>query len=129
MVFGAGLVPAPTTIARLFAKPTREPSPGYAEPNLYRFDVGKGEAAESFRWLQDRVHHLHPALQSVRITQRWAGPILFTEGMRPVFRRHPGSKNVLVVAGYNGHGVALSAYLGRWAAEVLLDCRSLPPWG
>ena len=129
LVFGAGLVPAPATIAPLFGKPARERSPDYAAPNLYRFNVRKGEAAESFRWLEDRVRHLHPALESVRITHRWAGPILFTERMRPVFRRHPRSKNVMVLAGYNGHGVALSAYLGRWAAEVLLDCRSLPPWG
>ena len=129
LVFGAGLVPAPATIASLFGKPARERSPDYAAPNLYRFDVRKGEAAESFRWLEDRVRHLHPALESVRITHRWAGPILFTQRMRPVFRRHPRSKNVMVLAGYNGHGVALSAYLGRWAAEVLLDCRSLPPWG
>ena len=129
LVFGAGLVPAPATIAALFGKPARERSPDYAAPNLYRFDVRKGEAAESFRWLEDRVRHLHPALESVRITHRWAGPILFTERMRPVFRRHPRSKNVMVLAGYNGHGVALSAYLGQWAAEVLLDCRSLPPWG
>ena len=129
LVFGAGLVPAPATIASLFGKPARERSPDYAAPNLYRFDVRKGEAAESFRWLEDRVRHLHPALESVRITHRWAGPILFTERMRPVFRRHPRSKNVMVLAGYSGHGVALSVYLGRWAAEVLLDCRSLPPWG
>jgi len=129
IVFGAGLVPAPTTIASLFGKPAGKRSPRYAAPNLYRLDVRKGEAAQSFRWLEDRVHHLHPALESVHITHRWAGPILFTEGMRPVFRRHPRSRNVMVLAGYNGHGVALSVYLGQWAAEVLLECRSLPLWG
>ena len=88
----------------------------------------KGEAEESFRWLESRVHHLHPALKSARITHRWAGPILFTEGMRPIFRRHPQSENVIVLAGYNGHGVALSVYLGQWAAEALLGRRSLPSW-
>ena len=124
IVFGAGLVPAPATIASLFGKATR----GYAAPNLYRFDVRKGEAAESFRWLEERVHHLHPALESVSITHRWAGPILFTAGMRPIFRRHPRSENVMVLAGYNGHGVALSVYLGQWAAEALLGSRSLPIW-
>ena len=128
LVFGAGLVPAPTTLASLFGN-TRERWPRYAATNLYRFDVRKGEAAESLRWLEDRVHHLHPALGSVRITHRWGGPILFTPGMQPVFRRHPFSKNVMVVAGYNGHGVALSVYLGQWAAEVLLSRRSLPSWG
>jgi len=129
VVFGAGLAPAPTTIAALFRRRVRERSLGYATPNLYRFDVRKGETAEGLRCLEDRVHHLHAALGSVRITHRWAGPILFTTGMRVVFRRHPLSENVMVLAGFNGHGVTLSVYLGQWAAEALLSRRSLPPWG
>ncbi|HKW62661.1 MAG TPA: FAD-binding oxidoreductase [Candidatus Acidoferrum sp.] len=127
VVFGAGLVPMPASIASLFTKPAGHPQP-FAAPDLYRFDVRKGEAAESFRWLESRVHQLHPVLKSVRITHRWAGPILFTEGMRPIFRRHPRSESVKVLAGYNGHGVALSVYLGQWAAEALLGTRSLPSW-
>ena len=127
IVFGAGLVPMPASIASLFTKPNQH-SEQFAALDLYRFDVRKGEAAESFRWLEGRVHRLHPALKSVRITHRWAGPILFTEGMRPIFRRHPRSENVIVLAGYNGHGVALSVYLGQWAAEALLGTRPLPPW-
>jgi len=126
VVFGAGLVPMPSSIASLFTKSKH--SQQFAAPDLYRFDVRKGEAAESFRWLEGRVHQLHPALKSVRITHRWAGPILFTDGMRPIFRRHPRSESVMLLAGYNGHGVALSVYLGQWAAEALLGCRALPPW-
>ena len=128
IVFGAGLVPMPTSIAALFERSAWKRSRPFDEPNLYRFDVRKGEAAERFRWLEDRVHNLHPALKSVRIAHRWAGPILFTEGMRPIFRRHPRCENVMVLAGYNGHGVALSAYLGQWAAEALLGKRPLPDW-
>lgn len=127
IVFGAGLVPMPASIASLFTKPSKQ-SEQFAALNLYRFNIRKGEPAESFRWLESRVHGLHPALESVRITHRWAGPILFTEDMRPIFRRHPRSENVLVLAGYNGHGVALSVYLGQWAAEALLGSRSLPSW-
>jgi glycine/D-amino acid oxidase-like deaminating enzyme len=117
------------------------------------YDVRRGEAAERLRWLENRVRHLHPALASVRVTHRWGGPILFTEKMLPIFRwlapkeftsegftprgfapkgstpeGHPRSKQVLVLAGYNGHGVALSVYLGKWAAEALLARRPLPPW-
>ena len=128
VVFGAGLVPRPASIATLFDTPAGKHGRRFAAPDLYRFDVRKGEAAESFRWLEDRVQHLHPALGSARITHRWAGPILFTEGMLPVFRRHPGSDKVIILAGYNGHGVALSVYLGQWAAEALLGRRSLPAW-
>ena len=127
VVFGAGLVPMPASIASLFTKPAKH-SQQFAAPNLYRFDLRKGEAAQRFRWLEDRVHELHPALKSVRFTHRWAGPILFTEGMRPIFRRHPRNENVMVLAGYNGHGVALSVYLGQWAAEALLGARPLPSW-
>ena len=95
---------------------------------LKGYDVRRGEAAERLRWLENRVRHLHPALASVRITHRWGGPILFTEKMLPIFRQHPRSKQVLVLAGYSGHGVALSVYLGKWAAEALLARRPLPPW-
>jgi glycine/D-amino acid oxidase-like deaminating enzyme len=127
VVFGAGLVPMPASIASLFSKPGKHSSE-FSVPDLYGFDVRKGETAQSFHWLESRVRLLHPALSSVRITHRWAGPILFTDGMRPIFRRHPRSESVLVLAGYNGHGVALSVYLGQWAAEALLGCRSLPSW-
>jgi glycine/D-amino acid oxidase-like deaminating enzyme len=126
VIFGAGLVPA------YVGPPSRFPLGGRstknAVRNLHRYDVRRGEAAERLRWLESRVRDLHPALADVRITHRWGGPILLTEKMRPIFRRHPRSKHVLVLAGYNGHGVALSVYLGKWAAEALLNRRPLPPW-
>ena len=126
VIFGAGLVPA------YVGPPSRFPLGGRSIKNaardLHRYDVRKGEAAERLRWLESRVRNLHPALASARITHRWGGPILLTEKMRPIFRRHPRSKHVLVLAGYNGHGVALSVYLGKWAAEALLNRRPLPRW-
>jgi glycine/D-amino acid oxidase-like deaminating enzyme len=119
VIFGSGLVPAP------IGMPLRIPTGAH---ELHRYDVRRGEAAERLRWLESRVRHLHPALASVRVTHRWGGPILFTEKMLPIFRRHPRSKQVMVLAGYNGHGVALSVYLGKWAAQALLARRPLPPW-
>ncbi len=131
VIFGAGLVPpyvgTPSRFpfgARSIKKRARD---------LRRYDVRKGEAAARLRWLENRVRHLHPALENVRITQRWGGPILFTEKMLPIFRwlipkDHPRSKHVMILAGYNGHGVALSVYLGKWAAEALLARRPLPSW-
>jgi glycine/D-amino acid oxidase-like deaminating enzyme len=127
-IFGAGLVPAPASLGSFIRNPGGAHSNKHASLNLLRFDVRKGEAAARFRWLESRVRNLHPALRSVRITHRWAGPILFTEGMRPIFCRHPRSKKTIVLGGYNGHGVALSVYLGKWAAEALLARRSLPHW-
>jgi glycine/D-amino acid oxidase-like deaminating enzyme len=141
VIFGSGLVPAP--IGMPLRVPTGARSIENGARDLLRFtpqgfapkgyDVRRGEAAERLHWLENRVRHLHPALASVRVTHRWGGPILFTEKMLPIFRwftpqRHPRSKQVMVLAGYNGHGVALSVYLGKWAAEALLSRRPLPRW-
>jgi glycine/D-amino acid oxidase-like deaminating enzyme len=126
IIFGAGLVPAYVGPPSRF--PLGDRSIKNAARDLHRYGVRRGEAADRLRWLESRVRHLHPALASVRITHRWGGPILLTEEMRPIFRRHPRSKHVLVLAGYNGHGVALSVYLGKWAAEALLARRALPRW-
>jgi glycine/D-amino acid oxidase-like deaminating enzyme len=126
VIFGAGLVPAP--IGWPIGGGGRSHWSNNSRHDLHRFDVRRGESAERLRWLEGRVRKLHPALRAVRITHRWGGPILLTEGMRPIFRWHPLSKRVMVLGGYCGHGVALSVYLGKWAAEALLGRRALPSW-
>jgi len=126
VIFGAGLVPASNGTP--FGASLGAHSGKNGSHDLHRYDVRRGEAVGRLRWLESRVRHLHPALASVRITHRWGGPILVTEKMRPIFRRHPRNKHVMVLAGYNGHGVALSVYLGKWAAEALLGRRALPLW-
>jgi len=126
VIFGAGLVPPYVGTPSGF--PIGAPSSKKGAHDLHRYDVRYGQPAERLRWLESRVRNLHPALASVRITHRWGGPILLTEKMRPILRRHPRSKRVIVLAGYNGHGVALSVYLAKWAAEALLARRTLPSW-
>jgi glycine/D-amino acid oxidase-like deaminating enzyme len=95
---------------------------------LTSIDVRSGRALELLDKLESRVRRLHPALLDVQITHRWGGPILITEDWRPVFELHPKSANAVVLGGYSGHGVALSVYLGAWAAEFLLGRRALPNW-
>jgi glycine/D-amino acid oxidase-like deaminating enzyme len=111
LVFGAGLVDSAS------------------DGDLAAVNVNEGIAAERLSWLERRVHELHPVLRDVKIAHRWGGPILFTDGMKPLFRRRSQSERVFLLAGYNGHGVALSVYLGKWAAEAMLGMRSLPDWG
>jgi glycine/D-amino acid oxidase-like deaminating enzyme len=131
VIFGAGLVPpydGPPSGCPLGTGSSKN-----RVRDLHRYDVRRGESAARLRWLETRVRHLHPALASVPITHRWAGPILLTKKMVPTFRwftpkGHPRSKNVMILAGYNGHGVALSVYLGKWAAQALLARRPLPRW-
>jgi glycine/D-amino acid oxidase-like deaminating enzyme len=95
---------------------------------LIDLDITVGQAAELITRLERRVRGLHPVLHRVEFTHRWGGPILIADQWRPVFERHPQSPRALVLGGYSGHGVALSVYLGRWAAEVMLGRRSLPDW-
>ncbi|MGH9773612.1 MAG: NAD(P)/FAD-dependent oxidoreductase [Candidatus Acidiferrales bacterium] len=95
---------------------------------LFSIDVRMGEARKLFALLVGRIHALHPVLRSVRTTHRWGGPILFTDGARPIFSYHPQNPRAIVLGGYSGHGVALSVYLGRWAAEAILKLRAIPAW-
>ena len=95
---------------------------------LFNLNISSGEASGLMRLLEARVHLLHPALENVQFTNRWGGPILIADEMTPVFKRHLKSKNIIALGGYSGHGVALSVYLGRWAADVLVGKRTLPSW-
>jgi glycine/D-amino acid oxidase-like deaminating enzyme len=97
--------------------------------DLREIDISRNEPAKMFASLQQRVHRLHPALAKVRFTHLWGGPILFRDDWQPVFIYHPQSRDGIVLGAYAGHGVALSSYLGAWAAEALLGRRELPEWG
>jgi glycine/D-amino acid oxidase-like deaminating enzyme len=129
VIFGAGLLPRPASAGSPFLghHPQRHPPLGFSD--LLRFHVARGATRECFDWLETRVHNLHPCLKDIRITHRWGGPILFTRNFRPVFRHHPRSRQILLLAAFAGHGVALSVYLGHWAAQCLLGLRELPRWG
>jgi glycine/D-amino acid oxidase-like deaminating enzyme len=128
IIFGSGLVPPPNSARSVF---TRQPGARSAKigfRDLIRFSIHKGAAAGLLASLESRVRRMHPALENVRVTHRWGGPILITKDFLPVFRRHAHNQNVLILAGFSGHGVALSVYLGQWAAQVLLGRRALPLW-
>jgi gamma-glutamylputrescine oxidase len=95
---------------------------------LLTLNVTEGHAAELLADLERRVCNLHPALRNVRLSQRWGGPILIADKWQPVFRRHTEHRDVIVLGAYSGHGVALSVYLGAWAAEAMLGKKDLPQW-
>ena len=95
---------------------------------LLTLNVSEGQPAELLAHLEKRINELHPALRGVRLIHRWGGPILIADKWEPVFRRHPEHNTVIVLGAYSGHGVALSVYLGAWAAEAMLGKRELPHW-
>jgi glycine/D-amino acid oxidase-like deaminating enzyme len=95
---------------------------------LLTLNVTEGQATEILADLERRVRNLHPALQQVRLSHRWGGPILIADKWQPVFRHHAEHRDVIVLGAYSGHGVALSVYLGAWAAEAMLGKKDLPRW-
>jgi glycine/D-amino acid oxidase-like deaminating enzyme len=111
IVWGAGLVDPPES------------------GGLETVDVSGAPSVQAFSALEGRIHGLHPALARAKITHRWGGPIAFRKSFRPVFAHHPASSSAIVLGIFAGHGVALSVYLGAWAAEALLGRRELPEWG
>ena len=130
MIFGSGLVPA--FGKRLREDATRAKSAKSSVTKLWsgleRFSVDRGEPAARLRSLEKRVRLLHPAMKTIRVTHRWGGPILTTKDFIPTFRRHPENKNVVVLGGFSGHGVALSVYLGHQAAQHFIGKHKLPRW-
>jgi len=96
---------------------------------LEEVDVSSGDAVRIFASLERRIRRLKPGFEDLTFTHRWGGPILFRENWTPVFSHHPESRDGIVIAAFAGHGVALSSYLGHWAAEAMLGRRALPAWG
>jgi glycine/D-amino acid oxidase-like deaminating enzyme len=96
---------------------------------LQQVNVSAGEPRRLIDSVETRIRGLHPALRSVQFTHRWGGPILVADSWQPIFSRHPRSQSAIALGAYAGHGVALSVYLGRWAAEALVGQRELPKWG
>ncbi|MGC1107254.1 MAG: FAD-binding oxidoreductase [Candidatus Acidiferrales bacterium] len=97
---------------------------------LETLDIAAGKSAELIAKIQRRVRGLHPALRSIGFSHWWGGPVLFGHNWegKPVFELHRSLPNTTVLGAYSGHGVALSVYLGCWAAEAALGRRALPNW-
>jgi glycine/D-amino acid oxidase-like deaminating enzyme len=110
IVWGAGLVRPP------------------ASRGLTEVAIGDAEPQKMIASLAKRIRGLHPALADAKFTHIWGGPILFRDEWLPVLDYHPEHPRMIVIGAYAGHGVALSSYLGTWAAEALLGKRDLPNW-
>jgi glycine/D-amino acid oxidase-like deaminating enzyme len=90
--------------------------------------VDSTEARRLFDGLERRIPNLHPAMHQVRITHRWMGPLCLTNDSKPLIAALDDDGRVLVATGYRGHGVALSARVGKLLAEALAGEADLPAW-
>ena len=90
--------------------------------------VDASEAVPLFHSLEQRIRGLHPALQHIRITHRWMGPLCMTEDGKPIITSLDEQGRVFLATGYRGHGVALSVRVGKLLAAVLAGQSGLPAW-
>jgi glycine/D-amino acid oxidase-like deaminating enzyme len=95
--------------------------------NVEKACVDSPEATRLFDSLEQRIRGLHPALQRIRVSHRWMGPICFTRDSKPIIAKVDDGR-VLVATGYSGHGVALSVRIGKLLAAVLAGQSDLPEW-
>jgi glycine/D-amino acid oxidase-like deaminating enzyme len=56
------------------------------------------------------------------------GPLCLTNDSKPLIAAVDDDRRVLVATGYRGHGVALSARVGKLLAAVLAGESDLPSW-
>jgi len=79
----------------------------------------------SAKILSARMVEIFPQLKGVPVTHTWTGQLGFTFDLIP----HIGqTEGVYFAYGYGGLGVALSAYLGKEAAELMTGTISASPF-
>jgi sarcosine oxidase subunit beta len=131
-----------------------EPAPGALEPVIGAFDrklsfkqladgaylVGGGwpadipdEAANRWTLRDDSVEaslavarETYPPAAGVKLARGWAGLEAFTPDGLPVLGSVPGVANVLVAAGFCGHGFALTPMVGDILARLALGRNAHP---
>lgn len=70
--------------------------------------------------LEQVFPHLFPELQGLQVTKRWAGMMAFTPDYIPVVDRVPDHSNLIVVGGFNGHGMPFGLRLGQLLTEAIM---------
>ena len=86
----------------------------------YGKDMDKDLNTEIFAGLKDDVRELFPALEDVRFTHEWGGPVSVPLDMAPAIG-YAGDKNVVYSLGAVGHGVSMTHLNGLTVADLILE--------
>ncbi len=86
-----------------------------------RESYGSNDPADIKRHIRKQIAEIYPELEDVEITHTWGGRVGITMPRKPFVREV--MPNVISCAGYSGHGVMLSNYVGRLYAETVLGNR------
>ncbi|HCV28003.1 MAG TPA: hypothetical protein DGB32_06725 [Dehalococcoidia bacterium] len=88
--------------------------------DTYNQSVDPSCAADSLEYLVQR----YPAFDEAGWDAGWSGLFTVTPDHHPVIDRVPGLENLVVGAGFSGHGFKLSPTIGRALAELAVDGRA-----
>ncbi|MFP6678810.1 MAG: FAD-binding oxidoreductase [Dehalococcoidia bacterium] len=88
--------------------------------DTYNQSVDPSTVAESLEYLVNR----YPAFDEAGWDGGWSGLFTVTPDHHPVIDSVPGISNMVVGAGFSGHGFKLSPSIGRALAELVLHGRS-----
>lgn len=83
------------------------------------------DLVESAHNLYETMIHIFPQLRGFPVTHSWTGRLGITFDLMPHIGRVGG---IYYAFGYGGHGVALSGYLGKEAAELISGRISRSPF-
>jgi len=68
-----------------------------------------------------KVCEVLPAFADLELESTWAGALDLTPDALPVIDRVPGADNLVVAAGFSGHGFGIGPVTGALAAQLLLS--------
>ncbi len=104
----------------------RQPAAGGGGDARYFYgnQLGVDHHAPTFERLERLISQTFPALQGVRITHRWGGPISVTLGLAPILGTLGSERRAVYSAGCMGYGVALSHLNGCAIGDLILEQRT-----
>jgi|LakMenEpi03Aug12_release.lakeMendotaPanAssembly.Ray.scaffolds.fasta_scaffold12348_7 glycine/D-amino acid oxidase-like deaminating enzyme len=78
------------------------------------------------RGLRDFLPKHFPDLQTVEVEQEWTGILGFSKDLNPLIGSVPDRPNEYIIAGFSGHGMALSFLAAKYIATLISDhCQEL----
>jgi len=72
------------------------------------------------------LRNLHPSMNGIEITSRWAGIMGFSRDSLPIVGPMPGWPAVFLAVGFTGHGFGFSVHAAKVMAELITTGNS--PW-
>jgi glycine/D-amino acid oxidase-like deaminating enzyme len=91
------------------------------------FAKEKGYRMVTTKNIQKRLEKLLAKLSlDFNVEHRWSGIMGFTKDHLPIIGSLPIAKNLLVSAGYSGHGLGFSFVAGRMISEMILNSKLSP---